>query len=172
MNDILWGLLSAVITGVVASIVYSLILLVIRPKVKISKEICMSKNTDGTMVYKIKVVNKSFAMLTNLKYSLYYCVEHGDGNETITEIKSRKTSILNINRYRLAEDKTDYAVRISYLIDPREYPVNDNCSFRFSFIADHALSNTTRSLSKVYRKEDIIEGNFQMGATTKIQVMK
>lgn len=157
-----------IVSGVIASICFALFLLLIKPKVKISDHICVENEGESDIVYRIKIVNHTFAMLTNLRYVLFYCEMHGDGINTVTEIKPRKSHLISIDRFNFRKDDTDYAVRISYDIDPKEYPLNDNCKLTFTFIADHSLSNTTTCIKKEYYRDDIVAGVFESDRSVKI----
>jgi len=66
-----------IISGVVSSLIFGVILLFVRPKIFVSERIC-SANEDGVLFYRIKVVNKTHTMLTGVKYVLYYCEDQGD----------------------------------------------------------------------------------------------
>ncbi len=166
--DVGGTILTGIVSGIIASMCFSLFLMLIKPKVRISDHICAEEEDANDVVYRIKIVNLTFAMLTNLRYTLYYCKMHGDGISTLTEIQPRKTPIISIDPFSLKKSNTDYAVRISYDIDPVKYPLNDKCKLQFTFIADHALSSTTRCIKKEYYKDDIILGVFESAKSVKI----
>lgn len=159
---------AGVISGIVASLCFSVFLLLIKPKVRISNEICREKETATSVVYRIKIVNHTYAILTNLKYTLHYCKMRGDGINEIIEIKPRKTPLISIDKNNLKKNNTDYAVRISYDIDLTECPLDDNCKLIFTFIADHSWSNTTKCIRKEYRQSEIIDGVFESDKSVKI----
>lgn len=162
------AILTGIISGIIASICFSIFLMLIKPKVKISDKICVENEGTKDIVYRIKIVNKTFAMLTNLRYTLYYCKMHGDGISTITEIEPRKTRLISIDPFNLKKDNTDYAVRISYDIDPEKYPLNEKSKLIFTFIADHSLSSTTKCIKKEYYKDSIVSGVFESDRSVKI----
>ena len=107
-------------------------------------------------------------MLTNIKYQLFYCKIHGDGITTMKEIEPRKSPLICVDKYNIFDKDANYAFRISYDIDFNKYPIDESTKFEFIFIADHALSNTTRCVKKDYYGENIIEGVFESGTSTKI----
>lgn len=162
------SILIGIVSGIIASICFALFLLLIKPKVKVSDQICVENEGENDVVYRIKIVNHTLAMLTNLRYVLFYCEMHGDGINTVTEIKPRKSQLISIDRFNFRKDDTDYAVRISYDIDPKVYPLNDKCKLIFTFIADHALSNTTTCIKREYYNKDIIAGVFESDRSIKI----
>lgn len=158
-----------VISGIIASLCYAFFLLLIKPRIRISNEICVENAGESDAVYRIKVVNHTRAMLTNLKYRLVYCKMHGDGINTVTEINPSKAPLISIDRYTSKKDNTDYAVRLSFDIDPLKYPLdNDKCKYVFTFIASHSLSNTTTCIKKEYYAKDVVAGVFESDRSTKI----
>lgn len=161
-------IIGGVVSGVIASICFTVFLLLIKPKVRISDQICIESIGNDDRVYRIKIVNHTFAMLTNLRYVLHYCKIHGDGINTVTEISPRKTPLISIDKFSLSKRNTDYAVRVSYDIDKEKYPLNDNSKLIFTFMADHALSNTTTCIKKEYFFSDIVEGVFESDKSVKI----
>ncbi len=162
------SIIIGIVSGVISSTCFAVFLLLIKPKVKISDQICVENESETDVVYRIKIVNRTFAMITNLRYALFYCEMHGDGINTVTEIKPRKTQLISIDRFNLKKDDTDYAVRISYDIDPDQYPLNDKCKLEFTFIAEHSLSNTTTCIKKEYYAKDIVAGVFESDKSVKI----
>lgn len=88
--------LIGIISGVIASFCYSVAMMLIRPKIKISDEIAQKDE-----ICYIKIVNKTVATVTNLQYSLYYCEYHYDGSISIIEIPPRKEplKIMKKNRF-------------------------------------------------------------------------
>ena len=162
------SIITGIVSGIIASVCFALFLLLVKPKVKISDQICVENEGEKDAVYRIKIVNCTFAMLTNLRYVLAYCEMHGDGINTIIEIAPRKSHLISIDRFNLKKDNTDYAVRISYDIDTSKYPLNDKHKLEFTFIADHSLSNTTTCIRKECFAKDIVAGVFESDKSVKI----
>ena len=159
------NLLIGVVSGIVASMFFTVILLLVKPKIKVSDKICYDSDNK---IHRIKIVNKTCYMLTNIRYKLFYCKIHGDGIITIEEIEPRKSPIICISKYDFFDKDANYAYRISYDIDFNKYPMDKNTKLEFIFIADHAVSNTTKCVKRDYFEEDIWEGVFESGASTKI----
>lgn len=162
------NLLIGIISGIVASIFFTLILFFIKPKITVSDKICCCIDSNNNKTYRIKIVNRTCFMLTNIKYKLFYCKIHGDGITTIQEIEPRKSPIICIDKYNFFDKEAKYAIRISYDIDFEKYPINENSKIEFVFIADHSLSNTTTCVKKEYVADDIIEGLFESKKSTNI----
>ena len=102
-------LIIGVISGVVATLCFSAFLMIIKPNVEVSPEICKDPNDDN--VYRIKFVNKSKFVLNNLHYSLHYCEDAGDGIKEIQEIAPRRPRLSFISPYR-RKGPDDYAIRV------------------------------------------------------------
>lgn len=128
-----------------------LLLFFIKPRVRISDNIC--QDTKDKDLYKVKIVNHSRFMLTNLSYSLYYCVEQGDGIVNITEIKPTKSKVNYLDRKKNKKDYLDNAIRISYNMKHSECPLHDKSKFIFTVFVKHSFSNTTTCIKKNILKE-------------------
>ena len=165
--DIEENLLIGVVSGIVASAFFTIILFLIKPKIKISDKICC-ETYQGKDIYRIKIVNHTPFMLTNIRYKLLYCKMHGDGITTIEEVVPRKSPVICIDKYNIFDKEAKYAIRISYDIDLGKYNIDEDSKFEFVFIADHSLSNTTTCVKKEYFSENIINGVFESGMSTKI----
>lgn len=101
-------MISSVITGIIASVVFYFVLFLIKPHVKLSDVICIDSESDKYRIMKIKVVNLSRSMLMNVNYTLHYCVDYEDGLTDITEIPPKKTPSINVReiytkKYRLRD---------------------------------------------------------------------
>ena len=83
-------LISGVVSGVIASVIFAVILIAIKPRMKISDNICISKTDEGLIIAKIKIVNFSRRMLTNMKYTLHYCVAYEQEPTELTDIPATK----------------------------------------------------------------------------------
>ena len=161
------GIVTGVISGIVASIVLSLILCFIKPKIKLSDYIC--REVDGAdIIYKIKVVNKSRVMLTNVHYSLIYHKDQGHGVSDITKIPPRKADLEFIDKYKNKKDYADYAVRLTFNYDEDKYPLSSTNFLEFVLFAEHSLSNRGKCFKQSYYDVNIDHGQFETGSSTKI----
>ena len=156
-------IIMSVITGVAASICFMLFLLLVRPNIKIATEMCKDPCYDN--LYRIKVVNKSRAILNNVDYSLHYCEDAGDGIKEIREIPPRKSKMTFWDKYSWKCE--DYAVRLSYEIDPKEFPL-ENAELEFTIMAYHSFSNTMCCKKQIYKQDHIREGIYQAGKSMRI----
>lgn len=96
MLDLLEQMISSVVTGIIASIVFYFVLYLIKPRIKLSDVMCIDSESDKYKIMKIKVVNLSHSMLMNINYTLHYCVDYEDGLTDVTEIPPKKPPYLKI----------------------------------------------------------------------------
>lgn len=93
------SLVTGIISGLIASLMFTIFLFLIKPKVKVAPKIVRIRKENGTCTLKVKVVNHTKAMLTNVKYALYYCDMHPDKISNFIEIPPRKTPMMFIDKY-------------------------------------------------------------------------
>ncbi len=157
MNVILTG----VISSIIASLMYALVSFFIRPRIETSNVMCVTQE-NGETIYRVKIVNKTHARLMNVFYSLDYCEDLGDDRSFLTDIPTRKGIVTTIEK--MNNKTTDYAVRVSFIIDEKKFPLNDNTRFIFTITATHPFSNTSVCKKTVYKKADIKRNaQFQTG---------
>ena len=155
-----------VVSSIIASLVFYLLMVLIKPKFIIADKICLKKVNNDEWDYIIKVVNLTHSFITNIDYSLIYCIEGKDGLKDIQTIKPHKEIIRNISKY--SHKNTDYAVRLTFRINKEKYVLNENSHFIFTFQAYHSFSNAMKISKKVYGKDDLHEGIYETGKSTKI----
>ena len=157
-------LITGVISGIVAAAVFYTFLLFVRPKIHVSSKACRAPEDDA--IIRIKVVNKTRCMLTNVKYALNFCQNQGDGVHRIEEILPYKTRLEFIDKYSKSDEKAEYAIRLSYKIPPH-VRVSDGW-LEFSIHTNHGFSNTSACVKKKYVSDDIVSGIFETGTSMKI----
>lgn len=155
-----------IVSSVIASIVFYLWMVLIKPRFIISDKICLSQSDKEDVYYMIKVANMTRSFITNISYSLIYCIEREDGLQDIKTLEPLKAPLTNLNGY--TKKNTDYAVRITYKVNKNEYPLNDSSFFLFTFQAYHSFSNSMRIKEKVYHAKDVQNGLFETGKSVKI----
>ncbi len=165
MLDLLEQMISSVVTGIIASIVFYFVLYLIKPRIKLSDVMCIDSESDKYKIMKIKVVNLSHSMLMNINYTLHYCVDYEDGLTDVTEIPPKKPPLSTFAKY--TRKNTDYAIRITYKIPNDSFPLRDNVKLVFTIQTTHPISNTSKCVGKDYRKDDIKRGTFESGRSTK-----
>lgn len=157
---------NGIISGIVASIFFTIIMMLIKPRIKVSSQMAVKRG--NTSLYRVKVVNQTLSMLTNLKYTLHYCGDYEDGTTDVSEIKPMKEKLDTISKFSFFDKQASYAVRLSYEVDEKKFPMQENTRFVFTILADHAFSNTTRCKKIDYRAKDVVEGIFETKNSTKV----
>lgn len=155
--------LSGIVSGIIASIGFAIILWLIKPKIKTSDKICVTKQNDKN-VYRIKFINNTFVTLINVIYTLHYCVDYEDGLMDIKEIEPSKSKLTTLEKKNFKN--TDNAVRITYELCSKYFPLKDNARLIFTIQATHPISNTSICIKTVYHNRDIVFGEFETGKST------
>lgn len=168
-DNIVPGLISGVVSGLLASLLFYIFMQLIKPRLRVSPKIALEVSADGTYIYRIKVVNASKTELTNIRYRLYYCKITSNGSMVdIKELPPAKVPIFMISRYDKKSEVCEYAYRLSYKVDSKEYPLDKDHYMMFSISAEHSVSNTLKSVTKTYQANDIQKGCFETGLSLKI----
>ena len=162
------SILIGILSGFIASAIFFIVLFLVRPRLKISNDICKRNTNLNEIIHQIKIVNLTRSMLSNLHYSLQYEVSNGDGTSNVTEIKPSKSCLFYIDKYSRKDKDANYAVRISFDIDETIHKLDNNSCYTFTFYAQHGFSNTTSCIKKKYMKCNIRKGVFETGKSIKI----
>ena len=158
--------LLGIISSIIASVVYYLLMIMIKPKFIISHKISKTPVDNEYTDYMIKVVNMTRTVITNVSYSLEYCIEGADDTIEVHTIEPLKKPLLNMDKY--SRHNTDYAIRITYRIKNKDFPLDDNTYFDFTFQAYHSFSNSLRIKKRRFTCDSVMEGIFETGKSTKI----
>lgn len=150
-----------VISSVIASVVFYLLMIGIKPRFIISDKMSMTPKDDGTVDYMVKVINKTRGYITNISYSLLYCVDRKDEIIDMEAVNPLKPSLLYMDAF--TKKNKDYAVRITFNASKDECKIDDNSYFLFSFQANHSFSNSMKIKTKKYTKNELMDGIFETG---------
>lgn len=161
------GIVTGIVAGIVSSLIFFCVMRCVKPKVDISENIC-HETINSQDVYKIKVVNLTKAMLVNLRYTLMYQIDNGKGVSSVVEISPIKCALTYIDAYKDEKDYLDYAIRITYLYNSAKYPLTSNTKLVFTIFAEHPYSNRTICCKKTYFSNNVKQGKFETGISTKI----
>ena len=161
----------SVLSGLVASVVFFLVLLIIRPKILISPKIAVAEE-HGEIIYRVKVVNITKADLIDVKYSLHFCVPDGECLVGVVEKEPARPKLKTIHSYSRRSNNDEYAVRISYILDRLKLEINTKSYLEFRIEGKHMLSGTIGYAKKRYYIDDIEEGIFETGKSLRINQVK
>ncbi len=159
-------LFSGVVSGICASVLYSIAILLIRvlffaPKILISEEVLKKTETseERTSEYlSVKVVNKSRSNAVNIDYALYYCEKHKNGVNNIIDLKTRRDKFPVLDNY--CRKNTDYATRFSFYIPENFDMSKENVELLFKIVVTQSFSNRTKCFVKRYTKNELREKGF------------
>ena len=154
------NVLMAVLTGVVASFIYFGLMLLIRPHIGLSRYICFRENKSGEKRYSVKVVNRSWAKLVDVKYTMEYIKNSSDSICEIQVVEPKKTPLQVLDRKRVLFDffkkVYDNSVNISYDLDESKYPVESGKTrLSFTIVARHSISGTMACKTMVFEQDSI-----------------
>lgn len=156
-----------VVSGVVSSSIFFVVMSCIKPRIKVSKLICRSVE-NSKVIYRIKVVNLTRAMLTHLQYSLFFYEDDGKMVSNVFKISPAKEMLTHIDAYKGNENYSDYAIRITYEFDEDKFPLNERTKLVFTIFAQHTFSNSVACVKRVYSSQNVEMGKFETGKSTKI----
>lgn len=157
---IIISLTTGIITGIIASIVFYYMLKHIKPKLSISKYMCLIPQRQDSSIYQVKFVNESKKNITDLDYVLQHMAIGKDGVHTIKEIPPYKEKLKFISKYDKNDPDANYAVRISYDI-PKEYMPTDDSKLLFTIIAKDPDSGSTRCIIQEFKAENLVCGKHE-----------
>lgn len=149
---------SGVISGLIASLVLFIFLLMIKPRIKVSGKLCLA--SDG-VTYRVKVINCSRVNLIDVKYTLHICKPLGGGIIDVEEILPAKRPIESIRAKRSAsaDPEASYAMCISY--DLGSHSLSPGAYYLFTICARHSWSGAVSLREQRYDQSQIERGQFE-----------
>ena len=158
-------ILSGIISGIIASALFFIILQLVKPRIRVSKEINLKDKQGSILEYQIKVVNKTLAMLNNVHYKLYFCKKIQNKLIEITEIEPTKKPISFMKKHNRSES-AEYAIRLSYNIDTTQFNFTENDAdgyLLFTISGTHSITGATKTVERIYTSDKIGKGFFAIG---------
>lgn len=160
------GILLGIISSLVASIVFAVILFGIKPSIYLSDNVCVTYE-NGEPIYKIKVVNKTKSRLINVSYHLELRTKDQGDITKIQEIKPVNPPLTTLPQF--CTENTDYALRIKFKPDPQNHSLSNRQYLYFSIQATHPFSNGVAFKDKKFFAKDLVKDCiFETGESIKI----
>ncbi|MDN0032711.1 hypothetical protein [Oscillibacter ruminantium] len=160
------AIIAGVISGIISSILVSCTLLLIKPRVSLSDEICMDPQKN---VFQLKIVNRTRAALMDVKYTLHLCHRYKDGIIVMDPVEFCKSNVDSLPKYNKLDLDAHYAMRLAF--PPKEEILTHQDDYLlFTLTAKHATTGTIAFFSQEYQIRDIMCGKFETGTSTKILV--
>lgn len=168
-GSILLDLFLTLITGIVSTSIFALILLrYLSPKIEISDKICFRVDEHGKKFYFFKIVNRSIYDAYSVEFELYrktpYIVDKIKVNHRTTNIKLSRKKIYSIPRFKKAIGSGDHAVLIRTFVDLSADIDTQNLEYVLFVKAKHGLSNLTKVTTQTFEDSAVFhDGNFKFG---------
>lgn len=167
--------LLAILIGLVTNAIFLYILSRFRPTIDISPTIARGADTtDGSTIYRIKVINRTKFPIVDIKAQLHIFKNHQTATGEIWKSKPidlKRSDPIGIFKYDVADRDANYAYRFVTYEDLEAIWSNDNVQFlRFRIYARHSLSGFGVFSYKDYRlkRNSIQLGEFSKGDTFEI----
>ena|SRR5579859_6214868 len=167
--DYLLSIILGILSSLVASIVFLLLLSTLRPNIEISESIAQGKDALDASMYSIKVINRGRRSVMNVKAQLQLIEPTNAPNGTIEEasdIPLEGTDPLELAAFSRKDDTEGYACRFSTLEDMDKCWADDKHAYlRFRIFATDSLSGLGRVFTQKYRLKRIAlrNGSFVKG---------
>lgn len=165
----------AIIIGLITSGTFLIILARFKPKIDISPKIARGLSTKtGETVYRIKVINRTRAPITEIRAQLHIFKNYQTATGEIWKsdaIELKRSDPIIIDKYDRKDENANYAYRFLTYEDLDEKWSDDSSQFlRFRIFARHSVSGFGRFFLKDYRLKinTILDGDFSKGYTFEI----
>jgi hypothetical protein len=177
-GEYLLAIVVGMLSSLIASLIFSYILMRLRPRIAISNHIAKGKlDVEKEVGYGIKILNKTRSSIVNVEAHLYLIkpTELPDGEKIrfYEEILLKRNRIPELSEFG-SETKisgiayTDYDWIFVTYEDLERKLENPNYFLQFSLWATHSISGFSKHLVKTFSKESIREGEFKKGNSLEI----
>lgn len=163
------AILIGVITSLIGSVAFLMVLWLFKPRIRISKDIAHFNHKKAGEVWAIKIINPSkIFSLHNVSISLYSISEYGvlgGKNGHLTKIDLLKERIEFIPRIKPKEKDNEAAyARLLFTNEDLNKIFDDDESLIFHVYAKHELSGFSKVFQKRYYSKAVIKnGKFAHG---------
>lgn len=174
MEDSLsFSIIIAISTGLTASILFLLLLSRLRPTIIVSKQIAKTRTPSGEDEYIIKILNKTYFSIINVKAQLHWMlkVPVPEGHvEISTEVPLKQGETVEIGPLNLNDHDARYAFRFTTSED-LETHWDGQKYLRFKIYAVHSLSGFGKVFPQYYytKGSDLVSGIFVFGNSLEIK---
>lgn len=163
------SLITGIISGIISSILFLLVLYLLKPRVIISDKIC-TNNIYGKQYYFIKTINKTRWSIHDIKVELSLLQTSstkGGKIYKVDKIELRRDPPFQIPAFKKSDRDALYAILYSTESDLNELWTEDTHCLRVVISARHNLSGFGKTFTKeYYSKEHAIHfGKFEFGNT-------
>ena len=170
--------ITSIIIGIVSSLFASLLFLLflksIKPKIDISNNIAKGQDTNGKLVYRIKIINKNNRPITDVKAELKLVSPRNVDEEEIissTNIKIERPELFIIPKYNLTDENAGYAIRFLIYQKIEDNWKSDEQYLKFRILGHDSFSGFGEVFEKEYHNKNkvIVMGDFVKGDNFEIR---
>lgn len=161
----------SIICSITASFIFLFIVLILyKPKIRISPFVCKGQFVDGKEYYFIKIINISLFSAYDVSFELLevdtYPSANGKMNDRLQPLSLVLSTVSHIPGYRPSwlRKKAPYAIRIRTAENLSEILTNDYKLVRLKVSLRHGLTGLVKVHSKEYTEpSEISKGKFGYG---------
>lgn len=162
-ENIFWS----VISGLVASGVFLIVISICRPRIEISPLIAREQDAGGKF-FVFKFINKSRRSCINIRVEATLAkLTQVQGGTTVwtTHLPLKKSEVFEVAKFNKKDPNGDYAWRFVTEEDLDAVWVSDNDFVRFRVLATDSLTSFSKSFSKEFRvpRNSIKSGSHHFG---------
>lgn len=173
--EFIFSIVSGLISGVVASLLFYLYMRKMRPKIFICDDIALSNNEEGPF-YGFKLYNESKKYdVLDLRFELFIITpfnSHGGRNYKIDKLKLKREHIMSLSKCSKENEKEgSFALVMTTREDLETLWNKDSQILEFHVHARHSFSGATHSFSKKFytKSTSIKQGMFTFGKTNAVK---
>ena len=174
LSEIIIGLISGVVGGIVANILYRIYTHNAKPEIEISNKLIQTAN-DGVPVVRAKIINKTKNDLVDISI-IFYGIEYLDRTKKLKAIKEiGSASIPFLSKFDINDHDSDYAYQVSLRSKVAGNNIHSYLSkfeeFTLFVKATDVFNNSINAFYKGYKTSDIVNNqwSFDIGNTTNMQ---
>lgn len=169
----------ALLTGLLTSLIFLILLYFLRPKIKISD--CIAEDENDSNIFRFKIINKSFFSIYDIKVRMFQCNEINGINAKNTKFEKLELKVSNIwtippfnirhlfqkeESEKNIKGKTNYAA--TFRTDDakmKEWGKDENTYLTVEILAKHGFSGFSKVFTKDYHspKHKLKKGKFLSG---------
>jgi hypothetical protein len=157
------------LVGISSSLIFVLVILrLLKPKIKISGNICYKNDKNGKKFYFFKLMNKSIYNAYSLEFALHkktpYIVDKDKVNHNIDIIELSTKSLYSIPRRKKSKGYGEHGILIRTFEDLSKEIDTENLEYVLFVSAKHGLSNLTSVTTMSFEDSSVFhQGNFKFG---------
>jgi len=165
--ELAWDIALSVLSGLIASAVFLLVLFNLRPRLEISPWIAREQDKDGKF-FSFKAINRSSRPCHNVRVEATLAqprlVEKGHVYWT-RPLPINKADVFEMQRLDRNDRDANYAWRFVTEVDLDDVWTSDDSLVRFRVIATDSLTNFSRSFTREFRlpRNSIKDGSHHFG---------